>query len=102
MNPTLPSSSPSRFKGFFLIAILFLLFFFSRSIAAIILDYRWWGEMGQVNTWARMWFYRWVPGLVQWFFLFAVIWLAHARGLKYAGTGLRQNPTYAKLATLAG
>jgi uncharacterized membrane protein (UPF0182 family) len=101
VNPTLLGGNPSRFKGWFLIAILLVLFFFSRSIAAILLDYRWWGEMGQTNTWARMWLYRWAPAVVQWFLLFVVIWLAHARGMKYAGTGLRQNPTYAKLATVA-
>jgi uncharacterized membrane protein (UPF0182 family) len=85
----------------FLGAILLFLFLFSRSIAGLFLDYKWWTEMGQSGTWGRMWLYRWVPLGAQWFVLFAVVWLAHARGLKYAGTGLRQNPTYAKLATLA-
>ena len=56
--------------------------------------------MGQVDTWARTWLYRWAPVVAQWVILFAVVWIAHARGLKYAGTGLRQNPTYARLATL--
>ena len=82
------------------VIVVLLLIIFSNTIANLILDYMWWGEMGQVGTWARMWGYQLIPGLVQWLILFAVIWIAHARGLKYAGTGLRQNPTYAALATV--
>lgn len=101
MQPSFPSVSPSKFKGLLLAALLLIFFLFSRSIAGLFLDYKWWTEMGQVDTWTRMWLYRWAPIVVQWFVLFVVVWLAHARGLKYAGTGLRQNPVYAKLATLA-
>jgi uncharacterized membrane protein (UPF0182 family) len=101
VQPTFPTSSAPKFKVLIIGAVLLFFFLFSRSIAGLFLDYRWWNEMGQVNTWTRMWLYRWAPVLVQWFVLFVVVWLAHARGLKYAGTGLRQNPTYAKLATVA-
>ena len=101
MQPTFPANTPVRFKGLFLGAILLFLFLFSRSIAGLFLDYHWWTEMGQVDTWTRMWLYRWAPVLVQWLVLFVVVWLAHARGLKYAGTGLGQHPGYAKLTTLA-
>jgi uncharacterized membrane protein (UPF0182 family) len=101
VQPTFPTSSPIRIKGLLIGAVLLFFFLFSRSIAGLILDYRWWTEMGQVDTWTRMWLYRWAPLAVQWFVLFAVVWLAHARGLKYAGTGLRQNRTYAMLSTVA-
>ena len=83
-----------------LIAVVVLFLAFSRGIAETVLDYHWWQEMGQVNTWARMWFYEWVPGIVQWFFLAVILWVAHARGMKYAGTRLGEYPGYAKLATL--
>ncbi|MEO8099353.1 MAG: UPF0182 family protein [Acidobacteriota bacterium] len=85
----------------FLIPVVIVLFLASRSICGLILDYMWWGEMGQVDTWARTWLYRWGPVLVQWVILFVAVWVAHARGMKHAGTGLRQNPVYARLATLA-
>ena len=101
MQPTFPVGSPTKFKGLLIGAILLAFFLTSRSIAGLFLDYRWWTEMGQVDTWTRMWLYRWAPVVVQWFVLFVVVWLSHARGLKYAGTGLRENPTYAKLATAA-
>jgi uncharacterized membrane protein (UPF0182 family) len=73
----------------------------ARGIASLILDYYWWSELGQVETWLQMWLYRWAPGVLQWLILFALVWLAHARGLKYAGTGLRHHPGYARLTTLA-
>lgn len=80
--------------------LLFVLFLGSRSIASLILDYNWWREMGQVDTWARMWLYRWAPVFVQWLLLFTIIWIAHARGLKLAGTGLREHRGYGRLITL--
>ena len=38
--------------------------------------------------------------MAQWLILFAVVWIAHARGMKYAGTGMRENPRYARIATI--
>jgi hypothetical protein len=32
---------------------------------------------------------------------FLVLWIAHARGMKFATVSLRDNPTYAKLSTMA-
>ena len=101
MHPTLPSGTRPRPKLLLIVAALFVLFLASQSIASLILNYYWWGELGQVDTWARMWLYRWTPVLVQWLILFAVLWIAHARGLKYAGTGLREHRGYARLAALA-
>ena len=39
--------------------------------------------------------------LVAWVVVFAVSWIAHARGLKYAGERLSAHPAYARLSTLA-
>jgi uncharacterized membrane protein (UPF0182 family) len=91
---------PGRSKGILILILLVVLFFGSRTIANLILDYRWWTEVGQVDTWFRMWLYRWAPVALQWLVLFGVVWLAHARGLKYAGTGLRAHRLYGRLATL--
>jgi uncharacterized protein len=84
-----------------LIAVIVAIFVFGRGLAGLVLDYQWWGEVGQVDTWWRLWLYRWVPLLVAWLVLFVTIWWAHARGMKYAGTGLAQQLGYARLATLA-
>ena len=80
------------------VGALILLLFFGRSLFGVLIDYKWWGEMGQVNTWQRMWVYRYVPDLVQWLILAAVLWIAHSRGMKYAGTSLRENRRYALFA----
>jgi len=74
---------------------------FGRTICSYIIDYFWWREMGQVPTWIRMTAYRYVPGLAAWVILFAVLWVAHARGMKHAGERLGAWPLYAKLSTLA-
>ncbi len=44
-----------------LIGIVVVLLFFSRSICSLILDYAWWGELGQVPTWIRMSAYQYGP-----------------------------------------
>src|SRR5947209_7318753 len=82
-------------------AALLLLLIFSRTICGFIIDYLWWREMGQVSTWLRMSAYRYAPGLATWLIVFAVLWIAHARGMKQAGTRLGEHPLYARLAVLA-
>src|SRR5438309_2066655 len=83
------------------IAALLIVLFFSRSICATIIDYYWWRELGQVPTWLLMSFYRYAPGLAAWLIVFAVLWIAHARGMKYGGERLRDHPWYARISTLA-
>src|SRR5580693_2642470 len=83
-----------------LIGIFVVILLFSRSICSLILDYAWWGELGQVPTWLRMSAYQYGPGLAAWIILFLVLWIAHARGLKYAGTRFAEHRIYSRLATL--
>lgn len=83
-----------------LIAVVVVLLIFSRSICSLILDYAWWGELGQVPTWFRMSAYQYGPGLAAWIILFIVLWIAHARGLKHGGTRLGEHRIYGRLATL--
>jgi hypothetical protein len=42
-----------------------------------------------------------VAGLAAWLIVFIILWVAHARGMKHAGTRLGEYPWYARLATLA-
>src|SRR5579883_2689067 len=96
-----PRSAPRRGRLILLIAVLILLLAFGRSICSVIIDYLWWREMGQVSTWVRMSAYRWLTGIAEWGILFVALWWAHARGMKYGGTGLRDRPRYGWLATIA-
>jgi uncharacterized membrane protein (UPF0182 family) len=44
--------------------------------------------------------YEYGPPIAAWIILFLVLWIAHARGLKYAGTRLGEHRTYARLSAL--
>lgn len=56
--------------------------------------------MGQLPTWFSMLAYSVIPLSAATVVAFAVFWIAHARALKHAGTGMREHPIYAKLSTL--
>ena len=91
--------SPQQRIALLALAVVLLLVF-SRSICGFVIDYFWWRELGQVPTWLRMNLYRYGPGLGAWLIVFLVLWIAHARGLKHAGTGLSEHPWYARISTL--
>ncbi|MEQ1884454.1 MAG: UPF0182 family protein [Bryobacteraceae bacterium] len=95
----MPQRQP-RFGMFWVAFLVFVVLFFGRSIGALVIDYQWWQEMGHLETWAEMLEYRFVPGIAAWAIAFAALWIAHARGMKHAGTGLGEHPHYAKLSTL--
>lgn len=97
----LPERPRVRARLIALAAAVVLLFVFGRSICSFIIDYHWWREMGQINTWVRGLTYVYATNVVEWFLAFAVMWMAHARGMKYAGTRLRVNPAYSRIVTLA-
>ena len=89
---------PSRIV--WLIAAVIIILGFGRSICSWILNYYWWQEMDQVGTWLRILAYRYLPALVAWLISFLVIWIAHARGVKYAGARLRGYPLYLRVSLL--
>ncbi len=84
---------------FFAILVVIALFAI-RFLASLAIDYQWWKEMGQVDTWINTWIYNYAPAAGATLLAFAVLWIAHARALKNAGTGLGRYPMYARLSTL--
>ncbi len=86
--------------GLFIFAVLIVLFA-GRSIASFIIELQWWEEIGHPETLWRLIAYGYAPIGVAALVLFVVLWVAHARGMKSAGTGLREHPLYARLVTLA-
>ncbi|HLW76800.1 MAG TPA: UPF0182 family protein, partial [Bryobacteraceae bacterium] len=82
------------------LAIVVVLLFFGRSICSVIIDYQWWRGLGQTNTWWRIALYRNVPGWAAWLIAFALLWMAHARGVRHSGARLREHTLYAWIATL--
>ena len=83
-----------------IIGVLIALLIAGRSIAGFVVEYEWWKEMGQVETWQSILLFSFVPQLVAGLIAFIVLWIAHARGMKLAGTGLRMQRMYARLSTL--
>ncbi len=81
------------------LAILFLVLLSARWVAGTVIDYHWWQEMGQVETWLQMISYSFLPALAAAFLAFPILWIAHARAMKHAGTGLREYPAYARLSS---
>src|SRR5271170_7765342 len=82
------------------IGALVLVLLFGRTVCSVIIDYSWWRELGQVNTWWRIALYRNVPGLSAWLIIFAILWIAHARGMRHAGERLREHRLYGWIVTL--
>jgi hypothetical protein len=83
-----------------ILAIVLALLVGARTIASFVIDYNWWNELGQVSTWIAMLLYRIVPTLAVALLAFAVLWSAHARGVKFARVRVRDYPLYARLTTL--
>src|SRR5579864_8715330 len=83
-----------------LLVVIVLAFISARTIASVIIDYQWWKELGQVETWLSMYLYSVGPLAVATVVAFASLWFAHVRAMKFAGTPLREHETYGKLSSL--
>jgi uncharacterized protein len=84
-----------------LIAVVVLAFLGARTIASVLIDYEWWKELGQVDTWLSMYLYSVGPLTAATLVAFAALCWTHVRALKFAGARLGEHPTYAKLSTAA-
>ncbi|MGI8743227.1 MAG: UPF0182 family protein [Bryobacteraceae bacterium] len=84
----------------YLVAAVIILLIAARSIASLVIDYQWWQEMGHLQTWYSLWLYSVLPTVAATLIAFAVLWIAHARALKFARTRLGERPLYAKLSAL--
>src|SRR5260370_16699621 len=83
-----------------LFAVILLLLLGARTIASTVIDYQWWKELGQVDTWLSLYLYAIGPLLAATAIAFAALWAAHARPLKFAGTTLSEPPTSISLSPL--
>ncbi|MFN3323089.1 MAG: UPF0182 family protein [Bryobacteraceae bacterium] len=89
-----------RIGGAAIVAAVLILLIGMRTIASYVLEYHWWQEMGQLGTWFNMILYGVSPVIAAALLCFVVLWVAHARAMKFADVRLRDFPSYAKLATL--
>lgn len=96
----LPSGRRSAATRVTLLFLLVLVLVSARSIASYLIEIEWWKELGQLGTFFSMLYYSVAPVAVATLFAFSVLWLAHARALKFAGTGLGEHRLYARISTL--
>lgn len=90
----------SRRARITLIVLAVVILLGARSLASFSIEYQWWKELGQLDTWFAMMAYGFVPLLAATLIAFGALWLAHARALKFAGTGLSGHPLYAWISSL--
>jgi uncharacterized membrane protein (UPF0182 family) len=83
-----------------IIVLLLLLLAGARSIASYAIEVKWWQELGQFDTWLKILYYSIAPVAIATVIAFVVLWITHARALKFAGTGLGEHRIYSRIATL--
>jgi uncharacterized membrane protein (UPF0182 family) len=69
-------------------------------VASYVVEYRWWREMNQVATWIDIMAYTLLPVAMATLLTFGVLFVAQGRGMKFAGTSLREHSRYAKLSAV--
>ena len=77
--------------------LLLLIFWAIPATANLIIDYNWWKELGQADTWKQMVWYAIGPVAAGTLAAFIALWLAHDRGLRFAGVHQRDFPLYSRL-----
>src|SRR5580658_5310644 len=96
-----PENRRGRGRWIALAVLVVLLLAFGRSICSLIIDYLWWREMNQVSTWFRASAYLYATSVAEWLIAFLVLWIGHARGMKYARTSPREHRLYSRVVTAA-
>src|SRR5208337_2939480 len=67
------------------------------TAANFIIEYNWWKEVAQVNTWVSMLWYSIAPVAAGALVEFVALYVAHARGVHFAGVHQRDYPLYFRL-----
>ncbi len=67
-----------------LIILLLVLLFCSRYIASTLIDYSWWSEMGQVDTWVNLLLYGTGPIVLAFLVFLAAFWIAFKVGIRHS------------------
>ena len=89
---------PSHIRVFILVLVSLAFIGWAVPTAAnFIIEYNWWKEVAQVNTWVSMLWYSIAPVAVGALVAFIALYVAHARGLHFAGVRQRDYPLYSRL-----
>ncbi len=89
---------PSQIRNMIGFVVLALLSWWAISTGAdFIIEYNWWKEIAQSGTWIRMLWYSVTPAAAGTVVAFAALWVAHGRGLHFAGVLSRDHRLYSRL-----
>jgi uncharacterized membrane protein (UPF0182 family) len=67
------------------------------AAANFVIEYNWWKEIGQVDTWIGMLWYSIAPAAAGTVLAFIALWMAHARGIHFAGVLQKDYRLYSRL-----
>jgi len=96
---TLPAP-PRRWGLTAVFIILGVLLLSARAVASFFLEYQWWKELDQVPTWVDLLIYSATPVALGTVLAFVALYVAHARGMRFAGARLWRHRAYARVAAL--
>ncbi len=87
--------------GLIALAVVALLLIASAGWASsLLIEYSWWKEMGQVNTWLDLYAWSTMPGLAATAVAWVVLMITHARAVRFARGRMSDYPVYSKVAAL--
>jgi uncharacterized membrane protein (UPF0182 family) len=93
---------PSQVAKLIVLMFLFGIVAWAASTAAnFIIEYNWWKEVGQVDTWVGMLWYSIAPAAAGAVVAFVALWVAHAAGLRFAGIRSKDFRLYSRLIPFA-
>src|SRR5271154_4760113 len=91
----------SQIRNLIVLVVLLLILVWTVATAAdYIIEYKWWKEVGQASTWLSMLWYSIAPAAVGALVAFIGLWVAHARGLHFAGSRPQNPRLYSRLITV--
>jgi uncharacterized membrane protein (UPF0182 family) len=71
-----------------------------RWLSSLAIEYAWWQELGQVETWVALFTYAYVPVTTATLLAFAVLRFTHWRALRFAGVERKSHRNYLRLSSL--
>lgn len=92
---------PSQIRNIILIALAVILLAGSRTIANFVIDYQWWKELGQTETWVSLLVYQILPAVAASLIAWVVMFWAHRGGVQFAGAPVGRYRWYSRIVPIA-